>query len=88
MALAMHVSGPCQILMGASVLGYTEDGDLPSVDVTYHVRRGFSSDQGAEPAALIHRGVTAVISVLLTKWDLTILENTSHFIDTDSFCPT
>jgi hypothetical protein len=80
MATALRVAGPSVVRVdnaGAgtySVLGYSDNDNLPSVQVTDYNHEIKTVLSGNTPEEIVLTGMTARISVALVKWDEDVLD--------------
>jgi hypothetical protein len=73
MATQIFVAGPTTIKIGASVLGLTDNDNLPAIQFTDFNHEVKVVDRGQAPAEVVMQGTVARISVALVKWDAAIL---------------
>jgi hypothetical protein len=79
MATTLQISGPTSVSValtgGTSILGYSDNDTLPSLqfnDMMHEVKTVLS---GNAPEEIVTQGQTARISLALVKWDEAILNN-------------
>lgn len=73
MASTLQIAGPCEILVGGTQLGYSDNDNLPSVSFTDHVHEVKTVLSGANPEEIVTHGTSARISLALVKWDQAVL---------------
>lgn len=79
MAVIFHVSGPTQIEIATDIFstwelfGYTDNDNLPSIQITDHHHEVKTVLSGNVPAEIVLTGTSARITLALVKWDAVIL---------------
>jgi hypothetical protein len=71
---SIQVPGPTGIYggsAGATLFGYSDNDNLPSISVTDHQHEIKTVLSGNAPEEIVQMGLTARISVALVKWDET-----------------
>ena len=76
MATSIYVSGPTTISVNiggtTSILGYTDNDNLPQMTFTDNIHEIKTVASGAAPEEMVVTNTTAVISATLVKWDETV----------------
>jgi hypothetical protein len=69
MATAIYVPGPTVVKIGASILGYSDNDNLPQIQFTDHHHEIKTVLSGAVPEEVVLQGTHARIAIALVKWD-------------------
>lgn len=69
MATAIYVPGPTQVLINSSVLGYSDNDNLPAIQFTDFQHEVKTVLSGQAPEEVVLQGTVARISIALVKWD-------------------
>lgn len=72
MATAIYVPGPTQVLINSSVLGYSDNDNLPAIQFTDFQHEVKTVLSGQAPEEVVLQGTVARISLALVKWDASV----------------
>jgi hypothetical protein len=75
MATSLHIDGPCEVVYDGTVLGITDNDDLPSFQLTQMQKEIKSVSGGDVPTAHFATGSSMSISLTLVKWDDVVLHD-------------
>jgi hypothetical protein len=73
MATSLHIDGPCEVVYDGTVLGITDNDDLPSFQLTQMQKEIKSVSGGDVPTAHFATSSSISISLTLVKWDDAVL---------------
>lgn len=74
MPALIYVPGPTAIYVNTSLLGYSDNDNLPTIQFTDHHHEIKTVQSGNVPEEVVLQGTHARISVALVKWDNAIYQ--------------
>ena len=75
MATTIQVAGPTKVMWNSTLLGYSDNDNLPSITFTDNLHEVKTVVSGAVPEEIVVTGTSARISLALVKWDEAVLAN-------------